>query len=273
LKESINSIIPNVENVASANKLNEMIDVLDQVNNAKYYFLTHDSIGYIHQSLTSCTQGGNNIFHISSGLDLSYKCENWRYDNSGIMALAHFNGFIFVHRGNQLQKRNFSTGAILQTVAIPGGTFTGGFGGNVVGCSGIDIDNCGNVFVGSTNGVYRFDQNLVQQASFATNFNVYDVEVNSGGEVIAGGSTGNSGSGNRTGTIQSFAAAACAPQTIVCCDATICRPNTLCVTDAPVTIQSTTTGGTYSASCGSCINASNGVFSPAISGVGNFTVT
>jgi hypothetical protein len=64
-------------------------------NNAKYYFLTHDSIGYIHQSLTSCTQGGNNIFHINSGLNLSYKCENWRYDNSGIMALAHFNGFIF----------------------------------------------------------------------------------------------------------------------------------------------------------------------------------
>jgi hypothetical protein len=41
LKESINSIIPNVENVASANKLNEMIDVLDQVNNAKYITENH----------------------------------------------------------------------------------------------------------------------------------------------------------------------------------------------------------------------------------------
>jgi hypothetical protein len=45
LKESINSIIPKIENTASSNKLNEMIDVLDQVNNAKY--ITEDHIHVI----------------------------------------------------------------------------------------------------------------------------------------------------------------------------------------------------------------------------------
>jgi gliding motility-associated-like protein len=241
-------------------------------NNGKYYFLSHDSIGYIHQSLNSCTQNGG-IFRVNSGIDLGYKCENWRYNNSGIMALAHYNGFVYVHRGNQLQKRNFSNAAIVATATIPGGAFTSSFGGNNVGCSGIDIDNCGNVYVGSTNGVYKFDQNLSQLASYPTSFVVYDVEVNTGGEIIAGGSTGNSGSGNRAGYIQSFAAAACAPQSIVCCDATLCRPSTLCVTDAPITIQATSTGGTYSASCGACINATTGLFNPTLSGAGTFTVT
>ena len=254
--------IPNTQEVRS----------ITPCNNGKYYFLTHDSIGYIHQSLTSCTSN-NGIFKVNNGIDLGYKCENWRYNNSGIMALAHYNGFVFVHRGNQIQKRNFATAAIVATATIPGGVFNSGFGGNSVGCSGIDIDNCGNIFVGSTNGVYKFDQNLTQLTSFATTFNVYDVEVNSNGEVIAGGSTGNSGSGARSGFIQSFAAAACAPQSIVCCDATICRPNSLCVSDAPVTIQSTSSGGTFSASCGTCINATTGVFNPTVSGVGTFTVT
>ena len=45
LKESINSIIPNIENQTSANKLNEMVDVLDQINNAK--FITEDHIHVI----------------------------------------------------------------------------------------------------------------------------------------------------------------------------------------------------------------------------------
>ena len=45
LKESINSIIPKIENTASSNKLNEMIDVLDQINNAKY--ITEDHIHVI----------------------------------------------------------------------------------------------------------------------------------------------------------------------------------------------------------------------------------
>ena len=164
-----------VHNGAGLNPTNaQEVRSITPCNNGKYYFLSHDTIGYIHQSLNSCTQGGNGIFKVNSGVDLSYKCENWRYNNSGIMALAHYNGFVYVHRGNQIQKRSFATAAIVATATIPGGTFTNGFGGNNVGCSGIDIDNCGNVFVGSTNAVIKFDQNLVQLASYPTSFIVYD---------------------------------------------------------------------------------------------------
>jgi hypothetical protein len=45
LKESINSIIPKIENVTSSNKLNEMIDVLNQIDNVK--FITEDHIHVI----------------------------------------------------------------------------------------------------------------------------------------------------------------------------------------------------------------------------------
>lgn len=240
-------------------------------NNGKYYFLTHDTIGYIHQSLNTCLQGGQ-PFHVNNGIDLGYKCENYRYNNTGIMALAYYNGFVFVHRGNQLQKRDFNTAAVIATAPIPGGVFNNVFlSGNEVGCSGIDIDDCGNIYVGSTNGVYRFNQSLTQTGSFATSFNVYDVEVNSGGEVIACGSTGNQNSASRTGSIQSFATGACSPQAIVCCDATICSAGPLCTTDPAVTLNTVTGGGTWSASCGTCINSS-GVFNPAIAGVGTHTI-
>lgn len=267
-------------NVTNALQVHESVLFNDQevrsiipCNNAKYYFLTQDTIGYVHQSLTSCVSSAGGPFHVSNGFNLGYKCENYRRDNAGIMALAYYNGFVFVHRGNLLEKRDFATANVLATVAIPGGVYnTSGFG-NSVGCSGIDIDDCGNIFVGSSNGVYKFNQSLSQTGSFATTFNVYDVEVSTAGDVIAAGSTGNSGSANRTGSIQSFAASACTPQATVCCDATICTPTPLCTTDAPLAYTTTTSGGTWTASCGSCINATTGVFNPAVSGAGTFTIT
>jgi gliding motility-associated-like protein len=244
--------------------------------NGKYYYLTHDSLGYIHQSLTSCSTSGNTTPTLfPHNYALSYKAENYRYDNSGIMALKYYGGFIFAHRGNQLHKIDFNSGTVLQTVAIPGGGFNATFGRNQVTCSGIDIDDCGNIFVGSSNGVYKFTQALVANGSFATTFNVYDVTVNTNGEVIAAGATGNSGNVNtaRTGSVQTFAAAACTPQATVCCDATVCAPPMFCPTDGPTAINAINSGGTWSASCGSCINATTGVFSPSVAGIGAFTIT
>ncbi|MFN7690580.1 MAG: hypothetical protein ACK5QU_05825, partial [Bacteroidota bacterium] len=142
-------------------------------------------------------------------------------------------------------------------------------GGNQYGNSGIDIDNCGNVFVGSSNGVYKFDQNLAPLGNFPTTFKVYDVVVSINGDVIACGSTGDANSNSRTGSVQSFAASACVPQATICCDATICNVPSLCTSDAPFQLQPTTTGGTWS---GPGVNTS-GVFDPSIVGVGTFTIS
>ena len=247
----------------------EEVRSITACSNAKYYFLTHDSIGYIHQSLSSCLNGSF-PFHTSSGYGLGYKCENWRYDNSGIAAIRYYNGFIYTHRGNQVDKRDFNTAAIIATATIPGGAFNNVFlGGNQYGNSGIDIDNCGNVFAGSSNGVYKFDQNLAPLGNFPTTFKVYDVVVSINGDVIACGSTGDANSTTRTGAVQSFAASACVPQATICCDATICNVPSLCTSDAPFQLQPTTTGGTWS---GPGVNTS-GVFDPSIVGVGTFTIS
>ncbi|MFN5909993.1 MAG: gliding motility-associated C-terminal domain-containing protein [Bacteroidota bacterium] len=254
------SIPPNVQEVRS----------ITAAPNGKYYWLTQDTIGYLNDNTTFCSLGSSSFYKTTNGTDFGYKCEDYRYDNTGICALAADENALYVNRGNQLQKRSLTDGSILNTVNIPGGALNSVFlGGNTVSNSGIDIDDCGNVYVGSTTGVYKFNSSLVQQAFYPTSFKVFDVEVNTAGEVIACGGTGTSASGTRTGGIQSFAASACAPLAASCCNATVCGPNTLCVSDAPVTLTTETSGGTWS---GPGISAT-GVFNPSTAGVGTHTIT
>ncbi|MFN8299090.1 MAG: gliding motility-associated C-terminal domain-containing protein [Chitinophagales bacterium] len=233
--------------------------------NGRYYWLSHDSIGFIKQNFSVCPTPSSAIFKATNSYALSYKCENWRKDNSGIMALRTYGAFAFTHKGSQLHKRNFSTGAIIGTATVPGG----GFASNQVQNSGMDIDNCGNIYVGSKNQVVKYDQNLTQLATYATTFNVYDVHVSTGGDIIACGSTGTSTSGARTGSVQVISAGACATIAIVCCDANICQPPTFCTTSAPYTLTPSTPGGVWS---GPGVNASTGVFTPSVAGVGTHTI-
>ena len=252
---------------------NEVRAITATANN-KYYFLTHDSIGYVSDDLSLCP-GQSEPFHVENGnYNMSYKCENWRYDNSGIEALAYYDGFIFVNRGNRLDKRDFNTAAILQSVTIPGGGWTASLGQNQTQNSGIAIDQCGNIYVGSKTGVYKFDQALAQSGFFATTFNVYDVEITSTGEIIAGGSTGTSSNNTRIGTLQSFAASACAQPVTVCCNPSICAVPPVCSSDAPFNIPAQTPGGTWTSSPATpALNAATGQFNPALATPGTYTIT
>lgn len=56
-------------------------------------------------------------------------------------------------------------------------------------------------------------------------------------------------------------------------DATITPPAALCVSSASQILTSATPGGTWSATCGGCINSVTGSFDPSISGPGTFTLT
>jgi gliding motility-associated-like protein len=233
--------------------------------NSKYYYLTHDTLGYFHQNLTVC-----NPVKVRHNFALSYKCEDYRYNNTGIMSMRYYGGSVYINMGNQLQKRDFSTGAVLASVTIPGGGITATLGRNAVRNSGIDIDDCGNVYVGSTNAVVKYDQNLNQLASYSTSFNVYDVHVNTNGEVIACGATGSSSTSSRTGYIVSIAANACTVQALICCDATICPVGPYCTTDSPITLTIVQAGGTFS---GPGVNPTTGVFDPAAAGPGTHAIT
>ena len=249
------------------------VRAINSTVNGKYYFMTHDSIGYISDNLSFCP-GETGPFRVANGYNMSYKCENFRYDNSGIEAIAYYNGFVFVNRGDRLDKRDFNTGAILQSVSIPNGGWSASLGQYQTQNSGISIDNCGNIYVGSKTGVYAFNQSLTQIGSYSTSFSVYDVEVNTNGEIIACGGSGNSSSSSRSGGVQTFAASACSPIAFTCCNASICSPGDLCVTDSPVTLSPGTTGGTWSISPATAgFNNSTGVFTPSTAGAGTFTVT
>ena len=253
------SIPPNLEEVRA----------ITSAKNGKYYFMTQDTMGYVNDNFTLCPTGTTSFFKTDHGADWGYKLENYRYDNSGICALATDQYHLYVNRGNKIEKRSLQDCSLLQDNTIPGGQYSSVFlGGHTVGNSGIAIDQCGNIYVGSTTGVVKYDGLLIQQAFYPTNFAVYDVEINTNGELIAVGGTGNSTSSTRSGAVRSFGIGACAPFASTCCDATICQPSSVCISDAPITLTAGTAGGTWS---GPGVNAS-GVFNPSSAGVGVQTI-
>lgn len=238
---------------------------------SKYYWLAHDTIGYINDNFDMCTNTAANTFKIDNDMGLGYKNENYRYNNTGIMAVRADENFLYVNRGDEVQKRDLQTLAIVATAPIPGGAFNNiALSGNQMENSGIDVDDCGNIFVGSTNQVVEYDNNLNQLNTFPTSFRVYDVHVAPNGRVIAGGSTGTAADNARDGYIQQFNVGSCAPLALICCDANFCNEGPFCEQDAPITIEVSQTGGTFS---GNGVDPTTGVFDPSAAGVGTHTIT
>jgi hypothetical protein len=239
--------------------------------NGKYYWLSHDSIGYINQNFTACP-GSGSVLVANNNYDLGYKCDNWRYDNTGIEAMAYFGGFVFVNRGDRIDKRLFATGAIVASAAIPGGGFTTGFGGAQVQNSGIIIDNTGRIFVGSRGSVSQFNTNLALIATTPVTgaFNVYDVALTSTGQLIACGASGTSATASRVGTVEALSVVAAAPFVMTCCDATICPIGPFCSTNGAVTLTASAGGAVWSSSAPGFVPAT-GTFNPSVAGVGNYT--
>jgi gliding motility-associated-like protein len=239
--------------------------------NGKYYFLTLDTVGYISDNLTLCPGGSTSMLLDDHGIGWGYKSEKWRLNNTGIKAIRADANFVYVNRGDQLQKRSLVDFSIVGTVPIPGGQLESVFlGGNVSHNAGIDVDDCGNIYVGSKTGVYKFDNALSQLAFYPTAFNVYDVRVSTAGDVVACGGNGTPSNNVRSGGVQSFAASACVPIAFTCCDATVCLPQNICQQDTPIPLTPSTGGGTWSG--GPYISA-GGIFDPAIAGPGTHTVT
>ncbi|MFN8394001.1 MAG: hypothetical protein U0176_04935 [Bacteroidia bacterium] len=218
-------------------------------DNAKYYWLSHDSIGYITQNFSACP-GAHSTLIAYNNYHLGYKCENWRYDNTGIEALAYYGGFVYVNRGDRLDKRNFATGAIVASAAIPGGGYTTSLGLGQVQNSGIIIDNTGRIFVGSKGSVSQFNTALTLLSTTAVTggFNVYDVALTSTGQLIACGASGTSATASRTGTVESLGVLGAAPYVMPCCDATICPIGPFCSTQGPVTLTAAAGGAVWSSS-------------------------
>jgi gliding motility-associated-like protein len=238
--------------------------------NSRYYYLTLDSIGAIDQNFSACP-GSNTLVGRNDGYAWGYKCENYRPNNgnAGVKAIRANQNFVYTHNGANVQKRSLTTGAVITTVAIPGGLSVASGSLNQAGCAGLDIDTCGNVYVGSTNAVIKYDANLVLLSSSATSFRVYDIAVSSGGNIIACGTTGDNSNATRTGYVQQINMTACNAMTLICCNTNVCNAGPFCPTDAPYSLVPGQTGGTWS---GPGVNASTGVFSPSVAGPGTHTI-
>ncbi|CAG5077091.1 DUF7948 domain-containing protein [Parvicella tangerina] len=247
---------------------------ISSARNAKFIYLTHEEVGAINQNLATCP----NIeptFQVDNTHHLGYKCENYlpsTQNGGGLKALIANDNYFYTHSGDEIHQWDLNTGAQLNTVSLPGGVSTTVpiVGGQVVECSGLAVDDCGNVYAGSTNQVVKFDENLNQLATSPTSFAVYDVSVNSNGEVLAVGAQSDNSATNRNGRIESLALSACAQYAVVCCDASFCEQDDLCESDAPVTLTPATAGGTWS---GPGVDPVSGVFDPSTAGPGTHTIT
>ena len=249
------------------------VRALSSSRDAKYYFLTLDSVGAINQNMNLCSSNGPVFKHITD-YNFAYKCENYRpkNGNAGIRSIRANNNFVYTQNGNTIQKRSLTDGSTITSVAIPGGIST-----NVSmtsfyqpGNSGIAVDSCGNVYVGSGDRVIKYDANLNLLSETNLPFAVYDVVVSTGGNVVVCGATGTSSSTSRTGYVQSINMSACPPFALICCNTTICPAGPFCQNDPAVPLVSETPGGTWS---GPGVNPSTGIFTPSAAGSGTHTIT
>lgn len=240
--------------------------------NAKYNFLTHNAVGLITQNIGSCPTN-TPLYKVPLNYTLAYKCENYlpaTQNGGGLKAIISNDNFVYTHSGNQIHKRNLSTGALITSVNIPSGQSGTTLGSLVVRNSGLDVDDCGNVYAGSMDRVVKFDQDLNILAETVTGFAVYDVSVNTNGEVIAVGAQSNNSAPNRNGKIQSINMSTCAQYDPLCCDATVCPAAPICHNAAPINLVANSPGGTWSGP--GITNPSAGTFDPTVAGPGNHTV-
>lgn len=172
-----------------------------------YFFLTLDTIGSVSDAMTTMN------FKTSTGYLFDYYIPNFGFGTKQPISATRANTIaLYTTNGTTVHKRSLTTGAVLATAAIPGGSSATGFlgGRKLPNNAGIDIDDCGNVYAGSSNQLVKYDQNLVQLSTVATPFPIYDVDVSISGDVAVCGFAGG------TGYVRAIAMSACAQVTPVC---------------------------------------------------------
>lgn len=169
--------------------------------NGNYYMLSNDNLIALNQTFGT-------IYSIASGISHPYYSPAYMAQSvQGQNIIDANTSFIYMQNGATLQKRDINTGALVSSVAITGGGFTGGFFGTGATNGGLVIDVCGNVFVGSTNAIYKFDANLTPLGNVATSGAIYDLHIPAAGTLIAGGNAL---------VVSNTSLSPCAPKTIAC---------------------------------------------------------
>lgn len=168
------NIPPNIQEVSS----------LCFAPNGRYYFLTLDTVGCIKDDLTTI------FFKAPTNYSFDYYIPGYGFGTKQpISAIRADATAFYTQNGITVEKRDLNTGAVLASASIPGGISNNTFlSRKVQGNGGLDLDSCGNVYVGSGNGVYKFNSALNLLSSASTPGPVYDVDVSNNGDVAMSGS-------------------------------------------------------------------------------------
>lgn len=196
--------------------------------NNNFYFLTLDTIGSINNALSTIN------FKAPTSYAFDYYIPGYGFGTKQpISAIRADGNAVYTINGSTLHKRNLSNGTVMATATITGGSYTSTFFGRGVNNNGgIDIDAAGNIYVGTTTGVQKFDAALNAVGFAATTFAVYDVDVNANGEVIACGWSGG------VGRVQSISTLSAGAQMSYICSLT-----------SPLSVTSSQTNVTCNALC------------------------
>lgn len=222
--------------------------------NSNYYYMTLDTIGRFDENLSLGYQDNH-------GYQFSYQVAGYGVTNQSINAMAATTDFIYTTNGSVLDKRNIVDGSILASAPIPNGNTTNELGFNSAENGGLELDSCGNVYVGSSAGVYKFDADLNQLAFQATSGPVYDVAVNSAGEVVACGQ----------GFVASLDLEPCQPPKAVCLNCLELTPaGPFCPDDAVDTLEANPSGGIWSGP--GIVDEVLGIFDPAVADTGTHVI-
>ena len=123
------------------------------------------------------------VFSVNNGYGLAYNGPTYADGSNSTSAqngiAASRTTFIATSNGATLMKRSISTGALLGSLAIPGGV--------VEGNSGVIVDSCGHIYVGSQTAVYEYDSLLNPLANAPTTGAVYCLWYVGGGQILASG--------------------------------------------------------------------------------------
>ncbi|MBI2269051.1 MAG: hypothetical protein HYU69_01700 [Bacteroidetes bacterium] len=153
--------------------------------NGNYYCLTHGTKDFFSGTYTA-----GKLIALDPNLAIIYSVSSsykLTYDKLGYAPLGYgaINGIavnkcaIYTSDGATLFKRDIGTGSPLDSVVIPNGRSEFN--------SGIAVDSCGNVFVGSGKKVHKYDRNLNLITSAAVSDTVYGLCIGKNSEIIACG--------------------------------------------------------------------------------------
>ena len=140
--------------------------------NGNYYFLARDTMGSFDSSL--------NFNYRRSSQKLTYYLPYGQGGTGqGQNAIAATAGLLFTSNGEVLQRLDINNGTILSSVVIPSGAKEQN--------SGIAVDSCYNVYVGSNGQVHKYDLNLNLITTASTPGPVFDVSITNNGAIFACG--------------------------------------------------------------------------------------